>query len=165
MEKPDDRPEVIALLKAIKKALPDLKKVLEECQDHWGEEDKVYRFYHQSYKVFRLQDLTVQIVDALKSLAPKGLVNTWTRMIEEKTGEPAPPLNPVFLQIVGEGTGKEFKMRDNDNWLEVTRPILESYFHAKYFLEMIVEYGEELERPPACLPSGWATVLYLFHLR
>ena len=58
-----------------------------------------------------------------------------------------------------------WKMKDNDNWLAVTRPILEAYFHAKYFLERVVRYGEELEQAPACLPSGWAAVLYLYHLR
>ena len=80
-------------------------------------------------------------------------------------GPCVPPLNPVFLQIVSEGVGKEFKMKDNDNWLVVTRPILEAYFHAKYFLEMIVQYGEELEQAPACLDSGWAAILYLYHMR
>jgi hypothetical protein len=34
----------------------------------------------------------------------------------------------------------------------VTRPILEAFFHARYFLEMAVRYAD-LETPPEVLPS------------
>jgi hypothetical protein len=44
-------------------------------------------------------------------------------------------------------------------------PILEAFFHARYFLEMACRYGRELEHPPNLLPSGWASVLYLYALR
>lgn len=64
-----------------------------------------------------------------------------------------------------EGTGKTFKPAHNRRWLEVTRPILEAYFHARYFLEMAVRYGGELKKPPLLLPSGWAAFLYLHGLR
>jgi hypothetical protein len=47
----------------------------------------------------------------------------------------------------------------------VTRPFVEAFFHARYFLAMAVKYGRELEFPPALMPSGWAAVLYLFDLR
>ena len=47
------------LLRSIKANLPALEEWLSEAEDHWGEEDGVYRFYHQSWKVFdRLQPLT-----------------------------------------------------------------------------------------------------------
>jgi hypothetical protein len=55
-----------------------------------------YRFYHQSFKVYGLQDSTRAIVRTLQSLAPDR------------------PLNPWFLEIVGSGTGKEFRPEDND---------------------------------------------------
>lgn len=165
MQTPDDRPEVVGLLAAMKREMPALEKLLAECDDHWGAEDAIYRFYHQSYKVFQLQSLTTEVVDALKGLAPPGLSNEWTRMIQKETGKPAPPLNQWFLEIVAQGTGKEFEMKDNDNWLAVTRPIVEAFFHARYFLGMVVTYGKELEHPPRSLPSGWAAVLYLYNLR
>ena len=44
-----------ALLARIKQRLPELEELLAEIEDHWGEEDGVYRLYHQSYKVFGLQ--------------------------------------------------------------------------------------------------------------
>ena len=69
------------------------------------------------------------------------------------------------MQIVGEGTGTAFEPGHNRRWLEVTRPILEAFFHARYFLEMAVRYGRELEHPPSMLPSGWAALLYLYDLR
>jgi hypothetical protein len=56
-------------------------------------------------------------------------------------------------------------MKDNERWLEITRPILEAYFHAHYFLSMAVRYGTELDAPPMMLPSGWAAILYLYGLR
>jgi hypothetical protein len=98
-------------------------------------------------KVFRLQDSTTEIVEALQSLAPHLPLNEW------------------FMEIVTEGTGKEFAMEINDRWTAVTRPILEAFFHARYFLEMACKYGKELEEPPQIMPSGWAAVLYLYNLR
>ena len=114
---------------------------------HWGYEDPVYRFYHQSSKVCYLQHTTLKIVDSLKALAPHLELNRW------------------FLEIVAAGTGKKFTMEDNKRWPEVTRPIVEAFFHAKYFLEMGVNYGAELSEPPQPMPSGWAAFLYLFNLR
>jgi hypothetical protein len=32
-------------------------------------------------------------------------------------------------------------------------------------LGMVVRYGEQLDTPPQGLPSGWAAVLCLYHLR
>jgi hypothetical protein len=147
----DERPEVRQLLKNIKAALPQLTKLFHESGDHWAYEDHVYRFYHRSFKVFHRQDATLKIVEALKSLAPRNATSTG--------------LNPFFLDIVKDGTGRTFKISDNSRWPKATRPILEAFFHARYFLEMIVKYGKELKVPPAMLPSGWAAVLYLYNLR
>jgi hypothetical protein len=123
----------------------------ERSSPHLIYEDRVYRFYHQSFKVFYVQQATLEIVETLKLLAPRKANST--------------ALNPWFLDIVKDGTGKTFKRSDNRHWQKVTRPILEAFFHARYFLEMIVKYGKELQVPPAMLPSGWAAVLYLYNLR
>ena len=71
--------------------------------------------------------------------------------------------SPWFVQIVDEGTGREFRMEDNQDWLRVTRPMLEAFFHARFFLEMAVRYAG-LESPPNPLPSGYAALLYLYEL-
>ena len=141
----DDRDEAQALFSKLKEALPKLEELLEECIGK--SEDRIYRFYHQSFKVYGLQELTLKIIEALQALAPGRPFNEW------------------FMQIVKSGTGKRFEMDHNDRWLEETRPILEAFFHAQYFLEMAVYYGKELEHPPRMLPSGWAAFLYLFNLR
>ena len=60
------------LLANIKAKLPELERLLEEMSSHWGYEDPVYRFYHHSFKVYGLQDITGRIVDALKDMAPEG---------------------------------------------------------------------------------------------
>ena len=63
------------------------------------------------------------------------------------------------------GTGKVFKEEHNKRWLEETGPIVEAFFHARDFLELLIVYGRELKRPPAMMPSGWAAILCLYNLR
>jgi hypothetical protein len=99
-------------------------------------------------KVYSIQDLTEQIVSSLKSLAPKDTV-----------------FNAYFQEIYMQGTGKKFSSKRNRNWTRHTRPMVECFFHAKYFLEMAVKYGSTLEKPTENMPSGWALLLYLFNLR
>ena len=140
--RPDD-----LLLRRIKSGQAALEELLGEVSSHWGYEDPVYRFYHQSFKVYHLQAETERIVAALRNLA------------EDR------PLNAWFLEIVAAGTGKRFTHEVNRNWTAETRPLLEAFFHARYFQEMVCKYGRELEAAPDLLPSGWAAVLYLYGLR
>ena len=135
------------LLRNIKAQMPDLRTLLEECDDHWGSEDLVYRFYHQSFKVYSIQHLTEQIMTALRALLPDRLLDAW------------------FMTIVEEGTGRTFERSHNKDWPVHTRPMLEAYWHARYMLGMVVRYGEQLETPLQELPSGWAAVLCLYGLR
>ena len=135
------------LLQNLKSRRESLHQLLAQCNDHWGYEDPVYRFYHQSFKVYFLQSTTESIVRSLHELLPGQPLNVW------------------FMEIFEAGTGKSFRMEDNADWLSVTRPILEAFFHARYFLEMACRYGEELHEPPEVLPSGWACLLYLYGLR
>lgn len=135
-----------ALLQNLRRDKGELEKLLAQCNDHWGYEDLVYRFYHQSFKVYWLQERTQSIVQRLQALAPDRPLDSW------------------FVQIIQEGTGKVFKTEDNKRWMEVTRPILEAFFHARFFLEMAVRYGD-LEKPPQILPSGYAALLCLYGLR
>lgn len=167
----DHQEETLELLRNLRRALPALTKLLEEVKDHWCYEDGIYRFYHQSFKVFHLQDVTLKIVEALKTLEPRPASSRtrgkfWS-YCADGTPPPAPPaLHPWFLTIVKEGTGKVFDTRDNQNWLPVARPIVEAFLHAKYFLEMAVKYGGRYRsRTPKMLPSGWAAFLYLYDLR
>ena len=135
------------LLQNIKARLPELEKLLQEVSSHWHLEDRFYRFYHQSFKVYWLQQDTTRVVQALRSLLPKRPLNTW------------------FEKIVNEGTNKAFKNEHNRRWLAETRPILEAFFHARTMLEFAIQYGKELDAAPTTLPSGWAAVLYLYDLR
>jgi hypothetical protein len=145
----DSRPAVIDLAKNLVRELPKLRKLLKEANDHWIYEDGIYRFYHQSFKVYYLQSETKKIVAALQELSPGRALNAW------------------FEKIIKDGTSKAFDLSDNEHWLDATRPVVEAFFHAKYFLEMAVRYGGTFKknRPPAMLPSGWAAFLYLYNLR
>ena len=135
------------LLAAAKGKLPELKALLSSVSDHWHYEDPIYRFYHQSFKVYRLQTTTLKIVSKLQALAPHLKLNSY------------------FSKIAAEGTGKSFDTSHNANWLKHTRPIVEAFFHARHMLVMVCKYAGEPSEPPQALPSGWATVLYLYDVR
>jgi len=139
--------ETKQLLSAAKRKLPELKALLAATSDHWRYEDPIYRFYHQSFKVYGLQTTTLKIVEELQALAPHL------------------KLNAFFRKIVADGTGKNFDLSHNANWLKQTRPIVEAFFHARHMLLMTCKYAEELPKPPPTLPSGRATVLYLYDIR
>jgi hypothetical protein len=139
----DVRQEVKLLFSNLKKEQTNLTDLLANL-DY---ENPIYRFYHHSFKVYFIQSQTIEIVEKLKALLPDREMNKW------------------FVSIIDNGTGKEFKREDNNNWLEVTRPMVEAFFHARYFLEMAVKYASELEYPPNSLPNGWALFLYLYNLR
>jgi hypothetical protein len=140
-------PQAQPLLDAIKARLPELEALLEKVSSHWHLEDGFYRFYHQSWKVYSLQHDTAEIVRLLQSLMADRPLNKW------------------FTRIINDGTGKQFRDEHNQRWIDETRPILEAFFHAKTMLELAVKYGRELEKAPACMPSGWAALLCLYNLR
>lgn len=139
--------EIQKIFQKAKQCLPELKKLYSEISAHWGYEDAIYRFYHHSFKVYDIQDMTEKIVEKLQELAP------------HRT------LDSDFQKIIKEGTGKVFVESHNKNWLGHTRPMLEAFFHARFMLGMICKYAEELEEPPDLLPSGWAAILHLYNLR
>lgn len=142
----DKRPKVIELFANLKRSLPELDALLQKYQAPMFE-DYLYRFYHHSFKVYSLQGATKEIVAALEALLP------------------GQALNKDFSVLLREGTGKRFELEHNQRWLSETRPIVEAFFHARYFLEMAVHYGQKLQTPPRMLPSGWAALLYLYNLR
>lgn len=134
------------LLERLKQRKAVLQELWEELNGHWGYEDGFYRFYHGSFKVYRVQSLTEKAVKFLRELLPER------------------ELNESFMAIIHEGTGKEFEVAHNREWLKQTRPILEAFAHAHYMVEMALRYAE-LPEPPQPMPSGWAGLLYLYDLR
>lgn len=143
----DERPGVRRLFRRIQRALPRLETLLAHYSSHWGFEDPIYRLYHQSWKVYGLQDATLKIVAELQALAPGRPLDAWFAAIVER-GTPMQP----------------WKREDNERWVEVATPMVEAFFHARFFLEMAVRYGKELKEPIQPMPSGWAALLSLFSL-
>jgi predicted ribosome quality control (RQC) complex YloA/Tae2 family protein len=137
------------LLDNIKKNMKELEDLLVEITDDFVYGDLIYRYYHCSYKCYYIQVYTKKIVETLDKLKPN------------KNIKP----NSQFERIYKEGVGRNFSHKDNANWDEITRPQLEAFFHAKYFLEMAIKFGKELTVAPQCLPSGWAGLLYYYNLR
>ena len=136
------------LLDNIKRQQEDLRGLLAEMNGHRNYEDGIYRFYHQSFKVFHLQADAKKIIAALAGIAPE-----------------ARPFCGMFKEITQAGLDREFKLEDNKHWIESTAPILQAFFHARYFLEMAIKYAAELKEPPNPMPSGWAALLCLYGLR
>lgn len=137
------------LLANIRSKWSSLAELLEEMNSHWSYEDPIYRFYYESWKVYGLQDQTQVIVEALREITPSGTA-----------------FCPFFEEIIQAGvSGKRFDGEHNEQWTTHTRPFVEAFFHAKFFLEMAVKCGKELEEAPTTLPSGWAALLCLYDIR
>lgn len=136
------------LLANIQRDLTALATLAAQAKGHWAEEDLVYRFWHQSFKVYAIQGLTIRIAAALEAVAPERC-----------------DMDEQFRRIIEEGTGKTFELEHNGRWLTETRPMLEAFWHADFMLRMAVRYGQELDQPPNRLPSGWAALLHLYGIR
>ena len=135
-----------ALFLRIKARLSDLEAVGWDLEE--AEEDGVYRFYHGSFKVFHLQDP----------------VKAAFTLIKEIGGESDPP-HFEYARIVDAGINHQFSETTNENWEAETKPILEAFWHTKYFVNMMIKYAKELETVESPLEPGMAAVLYLFELR
>lgn len=135
------------LLETIQEKQTELLKMKEWADNQFGGgEDMVYRFYHQSFKVYRVQEWTGKMVELIRSLLP----------VE---------LNSYFERIVEEGTGKVFKMDHNTKWYEETKPLIDTYLHTRHILDLIVKYGINGTENDRTGDPGWYTVLYIYKIR
>lgn len=138
------------LLDALKKNLPELEERLKNTKGHWQGEDGFYRFYHGSLKVYYLQKETQKTVDLINKIREDADLES---------------LNSQFLDIIAQGTNVTFNLEHNKNWAYHTRPIVEAFLHSKEMLIYSIKYAKSLNVAPSMLPSGWATILYLFNIR
>ena len=137
------------LLENLKAHVDELMAVLEAVSGN-AYEDTVYRFYSGSAKVYLDAPYKTQlIVDLLRRIAPEG-----TRISPQFEEACLAGLKPI-----------QFELTHNQAWAEHTRPFIESFFHARFFLEMAVKYATELDKAPSLLPSGWAALLCLYEIR
>lgn len=161
------------LLEEIRRRLPELRELRSELDRNRAYEDGIYRFWHHSFKVFGLQKWTKKIVGILQSLAPEMDLDPWRyyemfRRFSKRSSRPPVdgPLHPWFMKIVRDGTSHDFDMeRDNHAWMERPRKIVEAFFHAKYMLEMVVQWGEEVDEDGDFISSGSAAVQQLYGIR
>lgn len=138
------------LLDSIKKHREEIGEILRPHSPYNYGEDFFYRLYHGSFKVYLAQKETERILRVIRKIG-----------LEAGQGE----LNPFFLQIINEGTGKEFSLDCNLHWGKQERPVMEAFFHAREMLALMAKYADKLDEPPLSLPSGWAAVLYLYNMR
>ena len=132
------------MLDAIKTNLTEIEQQLKLFGFEY--EDGIYRFYHQSFKVYSLQDCTIGAIGIFRRIA-------------DATGN---QLCEWFEQIAANGTGAKFEAEHNRDWPEHIRPIVEAFLHAKYFLEVMAKYGRELDRCLTfCLLAGLQFLNYI----
>lgn len=142
------------ILPNIKNKLSELIKLQNNIELMEIYEDGIYRFYHQSFKVYSVQTTTMHLVMLFTHIGRTS-----------ETDEPEDVLCKRFMDIIHDGVGHVFTMEANSYWEQETRPILEAFLHAKYFLDMMVKYGTELEEAPQCMPFGWAAILSLYQMQ
>jgi hypothetical protein len=128
--------------------LGELEDLLEEITSMWVYDDLIYRFWHQSFKVYGLQQYTLRVDKLLKHLAPEGTA-----------------MHPWYIETLKAGCDKKFEIQHNAVWLQETRPIVDAFFHAKYMLEMVVKAAQEEHEPSGFISSAWAAVLELYQIR
>ena len=140
-----------ALLVNMKGHMPEMEAFIQKNKEDWRpEEDLIYRYYHTSFKVYYLQDATEEMLSMLKSMSPHDDTSV---------------MSPYYLDIIEKGTGVEFDLSHNKEWDKYTGPIVTAFFHSKYFIEMAIKYGNELDEAVDLLPSGWASLLSLYEIR
>jgi len=109
------------LLQAIKAQLPQLESLLLVFRSDY--EDRLYRLYHRSFKVYSLQ---------APRLKPRSFSGTLARLLVGNSARGS-------RKSIADGTGFEFAIEHNRDWLHRTRPIVDAFLHAKYFLEMMIK--------------------------
>jgi hypothetical protein len=110
--------------------------------------DLVYRYFHQSFKVFALQKMTDEAVTALQGLLPDR------------------PLDPTLTIPVARGTGHEFSMEaHNGDWVGVPLSIISAFLLVREVVDFAIWSGRNLETAPDLLPERWAAVLDVFGVR
>ena len=112
-------------------------------------EDRIYRFYHHSFKIYWVQEYTEDILKLLKKINPHKDKHFCT----------------FFTEIIKDGTGKEWKIEHNSEWGKNTRPIVEAFLHCKYFLDMITKTITIEKEQKGMITSSWAAILELYDLR
>ena len=126
--------------------LPRLRELLAQTERSYLHH-LMSKFYRQGCALYEHQAMTEEMVSALASIAPEGH-----------------GFCIQFQEIIRLGTGREFKLEDNNHWTERAGAIVQAFLHARYFLEMAVRYATELSDPPERLPSGWCAMCNLFDI-
>ncbi len=134
------------LFRNIQRNALTIVRLKESCE--WWYEDRIYRFYHTSFKVYQLQEITAEILKLMVKVSPYDK----DHFTEE------------FNEIMGEGRVGAWKHHHNKKWTRHTRPIVEAFFHAKFVLDMMYK-TLKLSKEPNMLPSGWAAILEIYKLR
>ncbi len=77
--------------------MPMFEKLLNEMNDRWNHEDRIYRFYHPPYKIHYLQALIIEATNLFEKIGKAAQIDGFMP-------------NPFYRVIIGQGTGITFKI-------------------------------------------------------
>ena len=114
-----------------------------------AEADGVLGYYEPGVEIYQLQPAVRAARKFLAALAPAGI-----------------ELNPGFLEVCRGACARRFEWEANPgDWGAETRPILEGFWHCRYFVRMLARFGCEPEAASGPMSPGRAAVLCLYGLR
>lgn len=111
-----------------RKNFPEFRDRLVEIYNELDQREVYYfnRFYSNSFHIYFVQDIIVECADIFRKIIPE-------------LG-----LNAFYMQILSEGTGKNFVPSHNQRWTYETRPIVEAMMHTKAILRTLL--GIDIEK-------------------
>jgi len=138
-----------ALIAKLQETKEQAYSLQQEAENDRYIDDRFYRFYRNSTKVYDIQILTTHIVDYMQSLIDDFQLTNF---------------HPHFVTIIQEGTG-HVPASQEDVYIQDTRAILEAFFHAKSALGSLIRYGIELPSEKRERATGWFSILTIYQLR
>ena len=139
----DDRSTLQIMAATLLAERPMLRELLGEVNGPAVYPRMMSRFHDFDAKVYEVQAYTLRMVDALACLAPKGH-----------------GFGRHFRKVIQSGIGHDYNREDHDHWLERAGAIVQSFLHARYFLEWAVQ-DIPSSIPPKKLTAVAAEILFV----
>lgn len=139
------------LFRNAKNMLPEMQRIFKNITcPGGGLAHYVYRFYHHSYKMYRVQEATSEMLSLFVRIDPKKVR----------------AFAPEFDTIVNNGLDIEKAEWHNQCWNQIGNAMFLAFFHCKSVLEMLMWSVQQCtEAQNKWLSEPWAGCLSVFCLR
>lgn len=134
-------------LPLIRKQLPDLVGLSDESSGP-AFQDMIYRYYHGSFQVWKLQPWVGRCVLAFGAVFP-GI-----------------PINGLYCEIVHSGLREILHSSFNRTWSQHARQVVDAALHTQLVLGAVVRIAKSTDQQvPQALSPDWGIALSLWNLR